>query len=548
MLPLMSYKVDDSIIIVVLNKKVHLKIATIIGGKKMNYTINLLNEECWWGGLVQDGIYMPFRNVNMIRDLEKEQRGNQSSPFLVSNKGRYIWSEEAFTFQFLDNCIQISAKGDVILEEDHSNLRAAYIHASNRFFPADGHHPDEFLFTRPQYNTWIEMMYEPTQQKILDYAKAILDNGMPPGVLVIDDNWQEDYGVWNFHPGRFDNPKGMIEKLHEMGFKVMLWVCNFVSPDSVIGRLLEEKEYLVKSTTKKSAIVHWWNGYSFMLDITNENAVTWFKAELNRLMHEFGVDGFKFDAGDSEFMKEDFISKRPINGNEYTMLWVQIGLDYPFNEYRACWKMGGKSLAQRLSDKNHSWNKDNGLGSLIPNGLAQGLLGYAYNCPDMIGGGEYKNFLKNSKSLDMELIVRNAECAALFPMMQFSVAPWKVLDEKHLRICVEMARLHQFFGEKILELVKEAAISGEPIIRPLEYVYPDCGLEQIVDQFMLGDDILVAPVLQKGDTKKKIVFPEGAWQGDDNTIVEGPCTLIVEAPLSRLPWYKRLNRIGMNEV
>lgn len=511
-----------------------------------NYSIELLEGEYWWGGAVQDGIFMPYRDENRKGDLLKEQRGNQCAPLLLSNKGRYLWSEEAFTFEFSDKILQVSAIGAVVLEEGHNNLRGAFCHASSHYFPADGHYPEELLFTNPQYNTWIEMMYEPTQKKVLEYAQAIIDNGMPPGVLAIDDNWQEDYGVWDFHPGRFQNPKEMIEKLHEMGFKVMLWVCNFISGDSLTGRTLEKKGYLVKSTNGNSAVAHWWNGYSLMLDVTNEEAVDWFNGQLEKLMKEYGVDGFKFDSGDAQHLEEDFICKKAVNGNEYSKLWAQIGLRYPLNEYRASWKMGGKPLAQRLSDKNHSWNIDNGLKSLIPNGLVQGLLGYAFNCPDMIGGGEYVNFLENSTSLDMDLIVRNAECAALFPMMQFSVAPWRVLDESRLKICVDMAQLHHHFGKKILELAKAAAVSGEPIIRPMEYVFPDCGFEKIIDQFMLGEDILAAPVLQKGDTKKKIQFPEGTWQGEDGTSVKGPCTLVVEAPLARLPWYQRISVVVKN--
>ena len=58
---------------------------------------------------------------------------------------------------------------------------------------------------------------------------------------MIDDNWQEDYGKWNFHPGRFPNPKTMMDELHKMGFKVMLWVCPFVSPDCDVYRDLASK-------------------------------------------------------------------------------------------------------------------------------------------------------------------------------------------------------------------------------------------------------------------------------------------------------------------
>ena len=59
---------------------------------KSNLEKELLEGEYWWGGIVQDGIYMPYNEINFTRDLNKEQLYNQSSPLLLSDKGRYIWS------------------------------------------------------------------------------------------------------------------------------------------------------------------------------------------------------------------------------------------------------------------------------------------------------------------------------------------------------------------------------------------------------------------------------------------------------------------------
>ena len=91
--------------------------------------------------------------------------------------------------------------------------------------------PDIEMFEKPQYNTWIEMPYECTEEKILKYANEILHNGFPAGVLMIDDCWCKDYGTWEFDPEKFKDPKGMVDKLHKLGFKVMVWCCPFVSPD-----------------------------------------------------------------------------------------------------------------------------------------------------------------------------------------------------------------------------------------------------------------------------------------------------------------------------
>jgi alpha-glucosidase (family GH31 glycosyl hydrolase) len=283
----------------------------------------------------------------------------------------------------------------------------------------------------------------------------------------------------------------MVKRLHELGFKVMLWVCPFVRPDSQTFRMLEAKGYLLKDSKGCTAVRRWWNGYSAELDCTNPGAVDWLCSELDGLVRDYGIDGFKFDAGDPEYYENDDISNIPTDRNGHCEAWAKLGLKYGLNEYRACWKMAGTRLVQRLRDKFHSWGED-GLASLIPDGLAQSLAGYAFNCPDMIGGGDYSCFTDENALLDQELIVRYAQCSALFPMMQFSIAPWRVLSNENLNFCIAAANLHARLGGEILKLAENAARSGEPIMRHMAYEFPGCGYENIKDQFMLGADILVS--------------------------------------------------------
>ncbi|WP_159881089.1 glycoside hydrolase family 31 protein [Paenibacillus puerhi] len=503
--------------------------------------IPLTENEYWWGGTVSDGTLMPFgKRTPHQRDLFGDAGYNQANPLLLSSKGRYVWSEEPFRFAFEgDELVVEGVKGAIKVERGGDHMRDAFRHASQTYFPPSGTFPDLLFFTVPQYNTWMEMSYHPTQDKVLAYAEAIIANGLPPGILMIDDNWHEDYGTFSFHPGRFPDPKAMVDRLHELGFRVMLWVCPFISPDGEVFRYLRDQGYLLKEADGKPVVRYWWNGYSGILDGTNPEAVSWIAGELDRLVEQYGVDGFKLDAGDPQYYKPTDMSARPATPNEQSEQWARLGLRYAFNEYRACWKLAGQPLVQRLSDKNHNWQTD-GLASLIPNGLAQGLLGYAFNCPDMVGGGQYGDLIRPDFQVDAELFVRYAQCSALFPMMQFSTAPWRVLDETHLSYCIEAANLHCRMGAEFAGLARHAAATGEPIIRHLAYVFPEGGYESVTDQFMLGDDILVAPVLRKGATVRKILFPQGTWDGDDGSRVVGPCEVDVDAPLSRLPWYRRV--------
>jgi len=261
-----------------------------------------------------------------------------------------------------------------------------------------------------------------------------------------------------------------------MGFIVMLWVCPNISPDSDVYRELRNTDMIVHDEKGEIAIRNWWDGYSAILDMTNPNAQEWFSDKLNKLMYEYGIDGFKFDAGDNYFYNDDDKIFKPSFRNDHTKAFCEFAMRYKFNELRCGWNMGGKPVVMRLSDKLHSWN-NNGLNTLIPNSLVQGILGYAYNCPDMIGGGDYVNFGLNSDKLDQELIVRYAQCSALLPMMQFSVAPWRVLQEDKFDMVKKATLLHTKFGTKILEIAENSSKTGEPITRLMEYEFPNEGLE-----------------------------------------------------------------------
>lgn len=477
---------------------------------------------------------MPVR-AGYVADLRANTYGNQAQPLLLSNRGHVVWSDEPFRVQAVEGQLRIEGSSTIVHTRSGTTLRDAYRYASRRFFPPSGRMPDAALFSAPQYNTWIELMYDQNQVDILRYARGVIDHQLPPGVLMIDDNWQEDYGKWRFHPGRFREPKAMVDSLHAMGFKVMLWVCPFVTPDADVYRELKRKGFLLRDATGEPAIVRWWNGASALLDLSNPGAVAWFGAQLDALVKTYGVDGFKLDAGDPEFYINT-VASRSVSPNDQSALYGAIGLRYPLNEYRAMWKMGGQPLVERLRDKAHEWRE---LGLLVPHVLAEGLAGYPFACPDMIGGGEFTSFL-NAKSIDQELVVRWTQASALMPMMQFSAAPWRILDAPNFEAVQAAVRLRERFRPYILALAADAARTGEPIVRSLEYAYPHQGYAEVRDQFMLGDSLLVAPVLARRATRRTVLLPPGRWRASDGTVLRGPRRIEITAGLRDLPLYERV--------
>ena len=385
----------------------------------------------------------------------------------------------------------------------------------------------------------MELPYTPTQQGVLDYARGLLDAGFPPGAVMIDDRWSISYGDWRFDPLAFPDPGAMVKQLHAWGFSVMLWLVPYISPDGPNFRRLEADGLLLRGADGATAIRRWWNGFSAILDSSNPQALWWLRAELDALVDAYGIDGFKFDGGDSRDYLRGDIGHSAMDIAGHSRAWGEIGLSYPFNEYRSGWNRGGQPLAQRLHDKPGAWG-ESGLLSLIPEGIAQGLLGYTFICADMVGGGALG--LTERSDLDQELFVRYAQVAALFPMLQFSLAPGRVLDAEPLAAVLEAVRLRQELLPELMGWVENAARTGEPVLRPLTYDFPDDAVaESVSDAFILGGRILVAPVLEKGATDRRVWFPVGRWRAADGTVHEGPAWVDIPVALADLPWFRRVD-------
>ena len=514
----------------------------------MKLTITIYENEYWWGGSVTEGIMMPYDlHTDFFCDYRRHGISNQTMPFFLSNHGRYIWSENCFAIQFKDGVITVEGE-EIIFKQAGSCLKDAYLDAMRNHFPFDQKQLPNVFFETAQYNGWMQFMYNPTQEGVLEYAKGIIENGFTPGILMIDEGWQKAYGSWEFDPQKFPSPKEMIDQLHAMGFKLMLWVTPYVmcsGYDYVVNTLFNQngEKLFMRTEDGEVAIIHWWNGYCAVLDLTKECDRRYLSNQLDRLVNDLGVDGFKFDGGDVGVYR----ANATVNGTpdprataeERNDAWNRFGTAYSFHEYKDSYKQGGRNMIQRLSDKAHVW-QGNGLADIIPATLVQGILGTPFICPDMIGGGEWSYFRYVAKSIaDGELFVRMAQCSALLPMMQFSLAPWQYLDSYHLQLCLDAAHLHKKMAPYILSLVRHAEVSGEPIIRMLEYCYPHQGFAKVTDCFMLGDRYLVAPVTVKGQKERTITLPDGMWKYCDGTVFRGG-KVTVPTPIETLPYFEKI--------
>ena len=521
-------------------------------------TVDMMPSEHWWGVMNYYGTQMPFdAATDLEMDVRKSNMSNQAASFLVSDKGRFLWCDEQTKVTIRGGKITMEADAaPVELDVSGKTLKEAYLAASAKHFPPCGKTPDLLFFSAPQYNTWIELTYHQNEKDILAYARSMLDNGLPPGVLMIDDTWQAGYGDWRFEPTRFADPKGMMDKLRAMGYKVILWMCPHVSMDTPAYRRLawgtnpdDVKGYPTcggflgvkggkvhpRSKAVEPAAIGWWNGKSAFLDFTHPNANAWFREQLDRLVKDYGAEGFKFDGGHFQFYAQGCETyKKGASSGEQVMEYAKFALEYPVTEYRNAWRFQSQPVVERLHDKDHTWEA---LRKLVPDMIAGGLLGHQFMCPDMVGGGSWTAFLPGAP-FDPDLFVRSAQVHALCGMMQFSASPWRYLDPARQQIVRDVVKMRQEkFAGFFVELAKEAGRTAEPMIRNLEYNYPGRGYANVRDQFMMGHTLLVAPVVEKDAKTRKVVLPPGRWLADDGKAYDGPATVEVDAPLARLPFF-----------
>jgi alpha-glucosidase (family GH31 glycosyl hydrolase) len=155
----------------------------------------------------------------------------------------------------------------------------------------------------------------------------------------------------------------------------------------------------------------------------------------------------------------------------------------------------------------------------------------------MIGGNAYGVYP------DAQLFIRWAQLTAFLPSMQFSIPPWHYKDSNVTKICQSLVVLHEQVVFPFLKLYAgKSTETGEPIIRPLWWAdNSDENTLIIDDQFLIGDYLLVAPVLDMGYIRD-IYLPQGNWIYENSSVFSGPVLLKnFNAPIETIPYFFKQN-------
>ena len=196
--------------------------------------------EVWWGAVINKGYVQPFTDFgagDRFLAFERKKGGDSTTPYdlslastggftvplLLSNKGRYVWSDRPFAFLFRNGRLLLDTKdGKLEIVQAGKTLKDAYLAASATHFPFDGREPAELLFTKPQFNNWIETaVFGIDQKHAEDYVDSIAASGFPCGVITIDGGWQRYHGRRDFNPETFPDPVKLFDKIHGYGMRII---------------------------------------------------------------------------------------------------------------------------------------------------------------------------------------------------------------------------------------------------------------------------------------------------------------------------------------
>nr|XP_019821979.1 PREDICTED: uncharacterized family 31 glucosidase KIAA1161 homolog isoform X2 [Bos indicus] len=398
-----------------------------------------------------------------------------------------------------------------------SDVTSIHKYMVRRYFNKPSRVPAPEAFRDPIWSTWVLYGRAVDQDKVQRFAQQIRQHRFNSSHLEIDDMYTPAYGDFDFDEAKFPNASDMFRRLRDAGFRVTLWVHPFVNYNSSrFGEGVERELFVREPTGRLPALVRWWNGIGAVLDFTRPEARDWFQGHLRRLRSRYSVASFKFDAGEVSYLPRDFSTYRPLSDpNIWSRRYTEMALPFfSLAEVRVGYQSQNISCFFRLVDRDSVWGYDLGLRSLIPAVLTVSMLGYPFILPDMVGGNAVSERSTSGGDVpERELYVRWLEVAAFMPAMQFSVPPWRY-DAEVVAIAHKFTALRaSLVAPLLLELAGEVTDTGDPIVRPLWWIAPgDETAHRIDSQFLIGDTLLVAPVLEPGKQERDVYLPAGKWR------------------------------------
>jgi len=514
------------------------------------------------------------RAMQLEIDADLESANNEAHvpvPFITGTTGWGLFVESFYPGVF-DVAAAAADRVDVVFGTGSGSSAGLRFHLYAADHPLDvtrGYYETTGYPVRPApwaLGPWIWRDENDDQAQVISDANTIRDLDLATSAYWIDRPYASGVNSFDWNPDQFDDPQGMIDTLHDLGLRVALWSTPYLdSEDEATAALYAEAE---RSGFFPPTVGLLLNNWGPMIDLTDPDAFEWWQGLISRYT-DMGIEGFKLDYGED-------IAVGPLGGRN--LFEFDSGADertmqsrYQLLYHRAYAELlpetggfllcrGGTFGDQRnvsvvwpgdldanfarhrevVDDGDESYVAVGGIPAALSAALSLGPSGFPLFASDT---GGYRH-----APPDKETFTRWFQMSALAPVMQVGTnsndVAWEFnerngFDEEMLGWYREYTRLHLRLWPYFWTLIDRLAADGRPIQRAFGLAWPELGLHP-GDVYALGDDLLVAPVIERGARTRTLPLPPGEWvdwwTGERHS---GPGEITVDAPLATLPLFLR---------
>lgn len=513
----------------------------------------------------------PFLNLKGCT-IELAQRNSQASvPFMVSSLGYgFLWNNPAVgeaIFAYNETRWHANAAARIDYWITAGDTPQAII---QQYAAVSGKPP---LMPEFALGLWQSKLRYRNQEELLAVARRYRDEGIPLAVIVADFFHWPIQGDWRFDAREWPEPAAMTAELRQMGTELMVSVWPTVDVRSENYAPMNEQGFLVN--TRKGLNINFdFLGNTRFLDPTHPGARKYVWQVCKKNYFDQGVNLFWLDEAEPEYGVYDFdnyryhIGNTQEVGNIYPLNYTQAfydglrasGQENPLSLVRCAWAGSQRYGALVWSGDIHSSFES--MRNQICAGLNMGMAGIPWWTTDI--GGFHGGHVDDPQF--HELLIRWFQWAVFSPVLRMHghrdpitepEIPWREgiaqcnsgagnelwsFGEETFTILKRFTSLREALRPYLRLLMRSAHEHGEPLMRPMFYHYPQQKQSwEINDQYLFGADVLVAPVVNAGETVRNVWLPDGevwidAYSGEH---YQGGQMVTVDAPLTVLPLFVR---------
>ncbi|MBQ6414646.1 MAG: alpha-glucosidase [Butyrivibrio sp.] len=330
-------------------------------------------------------------------------------------------------------------------------------------------------------------------------------------------NWQWDKDLYH-------NLDIKIKEWKQKGIRFLGYINPFIALEGELYKTASKEGFCVKAKDGSDYLVTITTFPAAMVDFTNPKAYDWYKSLIKENMIGLGMGGWMADFG--EYLPLDCVlysGEDPQKlHNRWPAIWAQMnkeaieecGVSDEVFFFTRAGHTGTISASAMMwtGDQHVDWSVDDGIASVIPATLSLAMSGYGLTHSDV---GGYTTIMHMTRS--KELLLRWEEMNVFSPLFRSHEGnqPSRNVqfdgDDELLGHLSRTSRLHERLSFYIKACVEENATRALPVMRPLFYHYDEKDAYTEKTEYLLGRDILVAPVLKEKAVSRDVYLPDDTW-------------------------------------